>query len=130
MSVTNTFKGIDIRQRSSDGFMDATAMCKLKTGNVNKYTRAFLATLGDGTWVNPRDAIHLAKWVSPEFAVEVIGWTSHFIAGDIPPNQGTVSVQINEFRASKAQMANDLANKDVVLRPVPMYHISRPTTRI
>jgi hypothetical protein len=106
--LTKAFNGTEIRQRPSDGYIDATAMCKVKPGkkiaqwNLNNDTHAFLSALsssigiptleivqsktgGDhaGTWVHPKAAIHLAMWVSPEFAVQVIDWVSRFISGDL-----------------------------------------------
>ncbi|WP_353571499.1 KilA-N domain-containing protein [Candidatus Albibeggiatoa sp. nov. BB20] len=97
--INREFESNLIRQRS-DGYIDATAMCKAtgkqwKHYNENTSTKAFILALSSevgiptseliqslsggnpqkqGTWVHPRVAIHLAQWCSPEFAVKVTSW--------------------------------------------------------
>jgi hypothetical protein len=93
------FDGYEIRQRSSDGFIKATDMCKAGKMKWTHYYRTKTAKLfikelksellisnsliqsnrsgkyeNRGTWVHPRIAIHLAQWISSKFAVEVTGW--------------------------------------------------------
>ena len=105
---THFFGGYEIAQRSKDGYIDATAMCKVKNGKKfthwrnNKTTESFLEMLsvdtgisivdlydikrgGDdrgGSWIHPYASIHLAMWINPIFAIKVIKWTSRFISGD------------------------------------------------
>ena len=95
------FCGSIIRQRISDGYLNATEMCKAN-GKLyghyieNKQTREFLKELSSdmeqpiqklvevrkgnskkfsqGTWVHPRVATHLAVWISPKFAVKITRW--------------------------------------------------------
>lgn len=99
-----------IYQRASDGYVNATAMCKaagkqMKHYLENKSTTAFLNELqsvvgipttelvqiiqgGDpqlqGTWVHPQVAINLAQWCSPQFAVQVSGFIFDWMSGNNP----------------------------------------------
>lgn len=89
-----------IGQRVSDGYVNATAMCRacgklvadyLRIKSTTEYLEALSADMGipisglaqsrkgglphlQGTWVHPKAAIHLAQWCSPEFAVLVSNW--------------------------------------------------------
>ncbi len=108
--ISQVFNGHHVRQRSSDGYLSATDMCKVFNklfGNYKqlKQTNEFLTALsidigvpaGDlidikqggkitpeqGSWIHPRAAIDLAYWLSPTFAVQVCTWVSRFINGDI-----------------------------------------------
>ena len=106
--LSRAFNGHKIAQRPSDGYINATDMCKVKKGKLladwrrNKDTQAFIDALsfnmgipilklvisvvgGDrsGTWIHPKAAIHLAMWLNAHFAVQVISWTSRFISGDL-----------------------------------------------
>ena len=102
------FKGCQVTQRASGGFMNGTEMCNVKDGKSikhwreNKTTKAFLEAVslhtgipaldlvqsqhgghGHCTWLHPMVAIHLAMWISAEFAVRVMDWTFRFIIGDL-----------------------------------------------
>lgn len=84
-------------QREEDGYINATALCKMNGKLFNDYsrlstTKAFISELSRstgipvdllkvatlkgkneerGTYVHPKVAIHLAQWLSPKFAVFV-----------------------------------------------------------
>lgn len=101
-----------VDQRSEDGYINATAMCKAAGKLIGHYsdtqnTKAYLAELasdigipisglvqsvkgGDpslqGTWVHPQVAIHLAQWLSPKFAVQVSKWVHEWLSGSQPTN--------------------------------------------
>jgi hypothetical protein len=105
-----------VEQRENDGYINATAMCKVAKklfGHYieNKQTKAFLAALqadigipisglvqsvkgGDpslqGSWVHPQVAINLATWLSPEFAVLVSKWVYEWMSGKSRPPSGTL----------------------------------------
>ena len=101
--LSTTFGGAIIYQRPSDGYIDATAMCKVQQGkrieqwNINKDTQAFLDTLsndmgissiesttdGSTSWIHPEAAIHLAMWLDPKIALQVVRWTARCISGDL-----------------------------------------------
>jgi len=99
-----------VDQRSEDGYINATAMCKAAGKLIGHYsenqnTKAYLSELssdvgipitelmqsikgGDptlqGTWVHPQVAIHLAQWLSPKFAVQVSKWVHEWMSGKAP----------------------------------------------
>lgn len=97
--------GSIIDQRTADGYINATAMCKAAGKEWSGYyriagTREFLDELASdlqicrtdlvqsisggviqGTWVHPQVAIHLAQWLSPTFAVKVSKWVYDWISG-------------------------------------------------
>src|SRR5258708_6328271 len=105
--LDHTYGGEIIRQRASDGYVNATAMCKAIGKNWFHYrelegNRRFLSALeaasgipmplliltrtgGDastqGTWVHPQVAIHLAQWLSPDFSVLVTTWVFDWMSG-------------------------------------------------
>lgn len=84
-------------QREEDGYINATALCKMNGKLIADYrrletTKAFISELSavmgipitglisvkrggtsqdQGTYVHPKVAIHLAQWLSPKFAVFV-----------------------------------------------------------
>jgi len=96
-----------IHQRLSDGYVNATAMCKasgklfgdysrLKT--TNEFINELSSDMGipiseliqivkggephnQGTWVHPDIAINLAQWLSPKFAVQVSKWVREWMSG-------------------------------------------------
>lgn len=99
-----------VSQRSKDGYINATAMCKAAGKEWSNYrknqnTSAFLDALASalrirrtdliqsiiggppalqGTWVHPQVAINLAQWLSPEFAVKVSEWVFDWMSGRAP----------------------------------------------
>ena len=96
-----------ISQRVTDGYVNATAMCKAAGKRWNDYyvlstTKAFIVELSSvtgisgngliqstiggiphlqGTWVHPQIAIHLAQWLCPKFAVLVSQWVMEWMSG-------------------------------------------------
>jgi len=105
--IQRTYAGSVIEQRARDGFINATAMCKV-AGKLwadyarLQHTKEFLAALSRsmgnpmdqlvvsvatgandqrGTWVHPQVAIHLAQWLSAEFAVQVSQWVFDWMSG-------------------------------------------------
>lgn len=98
-----------VTQRVTDGYFNATAMCRATGKKIHDYgrlsaTTAFLNELssetgipasglvqsikgGDphlqGTWVHPQVAINLAQWLSPKFAVLVSKWVFEWMSGNI-----------------------------------------------
>lgn len=99
-----------ISQRMSDGYVNATAMCKACGKRWSDYialstTKPYLVELSSatgvavdelvqsnvggipklqGTWVHPQVAIHLGQWLSPKFAVMVSQWVTEWMTGHIP----------------------------------------------
>jgi hypothetical protein len=102
---------VEINQRRSDGYLDATAMCRAYDKRFAHYrenstttefldalsadvgipiselvqsTRRSAGQLGGGTWVHPQVAINLAQWVSAKFAVLVTRWVLDWMQGRQP----------------------------------------------
>lgn len=99
---------IEIDQRISDGYINATALCKASNKEIKHYlenstTKDFLDELSRsvgiptdvlvskimtgrnefrGTWVHPQVAINLAQWLSPKFAVQVTEWIFGWMTKD------------------------------------------------
>ena len=105
--VPHTHKGELIHQRSIDGFINATAMCKAYNKSWSNYFQndssqeffdALERSLGiprdlliriikkgpndqRGTWIHPQIAINLATWLNPDFAVQVSEWVINWMLG-------------------------------------------------
>jgi len=98
---TRSWQGTPISRRTTDGFVNATAMCKAngklwsnywQTDRATSYLTALSTDIGkpitgptglvisvrggeaQGTWVHERVAVDLARWLSPQFAVWMDGW--------------------------------------------------------
>lgn len=117
--VMHDVAGVRIGQRVTDGYLDATAMCRAHGKLFAHYrqtqqTEAFLEALaetiaipivdlvqstegrGGGTWVHPQVAVNLAQWCSPKFAVIVTQWVVEwFSAGRVTPSAN--SLLISQF---------------------------------
>ncbi|MGJ3499913.1 p28-like protein (plasmid) [Piscirickettsia salmonis] len=96
-----------IDQRATDGYVNATALCKAGGKKLNDYqrlstTKSFLDKLSSvtgipvtglievrqggipelqGSWVHPKVAINLGQWVSADFAVQVSEWIFEWMEG-------------------------------------------------
>jgi hypothetical protein len=101
--------GSVIDQRSADGYINATALCKAGSARWSDYysndrTKAFFDVVAAKTgipvlaltqkvteagrhsiWVHPKVAIHLGQWISPEFAYQVSEWVQDWISGKGAP---------------------------------------------
>ncbi len=110
--VEHDYNATPVPQRSTDGYINATAMCRAAGKDWFDYsclktTQAFIQALsletgipglklmqsirggrGGGTYVHPQVAVHLAQWLSPEFAVQVSKWVFDWLSekrGDNKP---------------------------------------------
>ena len=105
--IHHKVESASIDQRATDGYINATEMCKVAERPWNRYwdtgpTQRFMEALSSetgipvselaqrvrggsphlqGTWVHPQVALHLAQWLSPEFAVRVTKWVFEWISG-------------------------------------------------
>jgi hypothetical protein len=100
--------GSVIDQRSEDGYINATQLCKVADKRWHNYVRNettghFLRALAaktrisvleliqevidengvKSTWVHPKVAIHLAQWLSADFAVQVSEWVYEWVSGGV-----------------------------------------------
>lgn len=109
--VPHTYQGSLVQQRATDGYINATAMCKASGKEWSNYkknegTEEFLVALegslrirrdlivqtiiagpneARGTWVHPQVAINLAQWLSADFAVQVSQWVVDWMTGKGTP---------------------------------------------
>ena len=95
---SRSYNGTSIARRTTDGYVNATAMCKANDKQWNDYFRTDRATqylealsvetgipvsnlclttrggAHQGTWAHPQVAVDLARWISAPFAVWMDGW--------------------------------------------------------
>lgn len=103
--IPHQVKNAVVDQRASDGYINATALCKAAEArwsdyNENKATKAFVTVVSaktgipvldliqivtttgvKATWVHPKIAINLGQWLSPEFAYQVAEWVEDWMSG-------------------------------------------------
>ncbi|WP_094591381.1 KilA-N domain-containing protein [Vulcanococcus limneticus] len=97
--ISRSWNGTPISRRTTDGYVNATAMCKANGKRWKDYRESdrcqlYLDALesvagisvhalvesrsggagGGGTWVHPQVAVDLARWISAPFAVWMDGW--------------------------------------------------------
>lgn len=123
-------EGETIDQRSTDGYFNATAMCKVsgkKLGHYleNKTTKEFLAELSTdigipiselviihkggvsgslGTWVHPDIAVNLAQWLSPKFAVKVAKWVREWMSGESKPASSKLPYHLERYMENRGKV--------------------------
>lgn len=121
-----------IEQRASDGYINATALCKAAGKEWGGYkrndrtARFFDALCSDmqicmseliqevrggtpsqqGTWVHPKVAINLAMWLSPEFEVKVTNWVHEWMSGKGSPafQEVSIPVHLNRYLANDSRV--------------------------
>jgi hypothetical protein len=111
--ATRSWNGTPIQRRTTDGYVNATAMCKANDKAWNEYwrlnkTTEYLEALSldtgisvsrlcltmrggaqQGTWVHPRVAVDLARWISAPFAVWMDKWFLESLAARASQVQDT-----------------------------------------
>ncbi len=149
--LSKIFNGYRIRQRSSDGYLSATDMCKIYNtlfGNYKrlKQTKVFLATIAvryklsvddiicvrqggnitveQGSWIHPMAAIHLAQWLDPVFALNVCEWVTRFIGGDLTLIKDIIA---NQEDRQDVQYLDTTSNDVKVIVPTQQAHDHKPT---
>lgn len=106
--VSRSWNGTPISRRTTDGYVNATAMCRAnekrwsdyrESDRCQQYLDALSQTTeipvfdlivsrqgnGGGTWVHPQVAVDLARWISAPFAVWMDGWFLESIKGAPAP---------------------------------------------
>lgn len=92
---TRAWNGTPIARRTTDGYVNATAMAKasgkqwnnyFQTDRASTYLEAlsrnlgiqvaalYVAKPGEGTWIHPRLAVDFARWINTDFAVWMDTW--------------------------------------------------------
>ena len=118
--VSRSWNGTPISRRTTDGYVNATAMCKANGKQWNDYWRtdratAYLEALctetgipvsslclslkggsHQGTWVHPQVAVDLARWISAPFAVWMDGWFLENIQQAQPTPVETTPLRLRE----------------------------------
>jgi hypothetical protein len=106
--TARTWNGTPIQRRTTDGYVNATAMAKangkrwnnyFETDRASSYAETLSRVTGipvtgnaglvqtrqggsdQGTWIHPQIAVDLARWISPEFAVWMDGWFLEELGG-------------------------------------------------
>lgn len=98
--IVRAWNGTQIPRRSTDGYMNATAMAKaggkqwsdyFRTDRATTYMEALSRNSGipvtslyvskpaEGTWIHPRLSVDFARWISPDFGVIQDGWFIEWI---------------------------------------------------
>lgn len=93
--ITRAWNGTPIARRTTDGFVNATAMCRAndkrwadywRTDRAGEYAEALFEETqipvsqlvqvrhGNETWIHPQVAVDLARWISAPFAVFMDRW--------------------------------------------------------
>lgn len=124
--IPHVLEGEVVRQRVTDGYVNATAMCKaagreLKHYNENISSREFMDELSRsvgiptdllvqvirtgpnelrGTWVHPHIAVHLAQWLSPRFAVAVAQWVYDWMTQGVKPAEPELPFHLRRYLAN------------------------------
>jgi len=119
--ISRSWNGTPISRRTSDGYVNATAMCKANGKRWKDYRESdrcqhYLDALesvagisvhalvesrsggvgGGGTWVHPQVAVDLARWISAPFAVWMDGWFLESIQHPQPTPVQESTLQLRE----------------------------------
>lgn len=131
--IQRRYRDSVIEQRASDGYVNATAMCRAALKVFSGYSRldttqAFLKALsadvqihtseliqsvkgGDphaqGTWVHPQVAIHLAQWLSPDFAVLVSRWVVEWMSGRGGSGRSRLPYHLQRYMDNRQNVPED-----------------------
>jgi hypothetical protein len=124
--VARELDGHQVSQRQTDGYVNATELCRAAGKLFADYgrleaTTAFLNEAsvsmgipidslvqskpgrpdrGGGTWVHPDVAVHLAQWCSPRFAVAVSKWVRELLTtGRVELASSTGDVLLDSIHA-------------------------------
>lgn len=123
--IQRTVNNSIIEQRADDGYINATAICRVAGKHWHNYTvestghflRALSAKTnistsvliqyvpdgkgGHDVWIHPKVAIHFAQWLSGDFAVQVAEWVYEWMNGGATPQSPSVlPAHINRYIAN------------------------------
>ena len=117
--ISRSWNGTPISRRITDGYVNATAMCRANGKQWSKYRESdrcqtYLDALaetsgirmfdliesrqgqGGGTWVHPQVAVDLARWISAPFAVWMDGWFLENVQQAQPAPMETTAPRLRE----------------------------------
>lgn len=119
-----------VPQRANDGYINATAMCKVcgklfadyrRLASTEEFLRELAGSMGipidqlifttmvgpneeRGTWVHPDVAINLGQWCSPKFAVAVARWVREWMSGSF---SAKLPYHLERYMANRAAIPID-----------------------
>ncbi len=125
--IPHVEEGEIIPQRTADGYISATALCKSVNKQFSHYhalksTKDFIEELKkqtgmpetqlvhiisggnpqlQGTWVHPYIAINLAQWLSAKFAVKVSQWVTEWQQGKA---KAVMPIHIERYLMNRAKV--------------------------
>lgn len=120
--VSRSWNGTPISRRTTDGYVNATAMCRAnekrwsdyrESDRCQQYLDALAQTTeipvfdlivsrqghGGGTWVHPQVAVDLARWISAPFAVWMDGWFLEHLTKPTPEPVASSRLEAGEIVA-------------------------------
>ncbi len=134
--MTLSLEGFEVICRQSDGYVNATALCKAGGREYSTWKRSketFLAELSSvlqicrtelvrtsqggipshqGTWVHPQVAISIATWISPKFEVKVSRWIHELlVTGSVVHGRELHTAKVMEMQLE--QMRGEVQAKEV-----------------
>ena len=128
-----------VYQRETDGYVNATAMCKASGKQFHDYsrlvtTKEFVNEVSSikgipvngliqsvtgsfsettGSWVHPNIAIHLAQWCSPKFAVKVtqlvMDWNNNQRLSNLPYYLRRVTINSRNIKTGYFSILNEMS---------------------
>jgi DNA repair ATPase RecN len=142
-NFSRTLKGVEgvvIRQRTVDGYINATQLCKAHTQKTNErkdasewfeteMAKSALATLSKklnvpieslserkagrsgGTWIHPRLAVRFSMWLDDDFSLQVEDWVHEWVT----TAQNPIQMTFNELNHLEAMI-------DSVLQALKLIH--------
>ena len=138
-----------IEYRQTDGYINATQLCKaggkkfndwLRLENTKNYLVSMETDTGipalelidkniggnhTGTWVHPKIAVNLAQWLSPDFAVQVSNWIYDLMTkGKVEVNIKLLKEQENIIKTCKS-IIKHLEDRILKKQPRPKYDNSK-----
>lgn len=146
--IVRSFNDTDIRQLSTDGYVDATEMCQAngkkfydysRLKSTQKYLEALSrsagipvdllirqVTVGEneerGTWVHPKVAIHLGQWCSPQFAVFVTDLVFAWMNGNAAPATES-ALDDDECDATQLLFVLHLKYQELTKQQIAVLHV-------
>ncbi len=141
---TLVLNGVNIISRDSDGFINATELCKAGNKKFNHWyelqtTKKIITELEDeilntgipvfksvisekgkngGSWIHPDLAVQLAQWISPQFAIKVSRWTRELMmTGKVELGNEKSNKELEYLYQEKINnLQNELDNKNNKLK--------------
>jgi hypothetical protein len=153
--TTRAWNGTPILRRTTDGYVNATTMCKANGKEWSKYRESdrcqtYLDALaetseirmfdliesrqgqGGGTWVHPQVAVDLARWISAPFAVWMDGWFLEELSGgrvsqvrDTQPVLPDVLTTVERSLALLEKLGGVDDRSQLLLKDIVLNHAAR-----